>query len=150
MSSFWRTWLKVWCVGVGLFGLVLAGAAFEATSGPTRLVYGLIGGPAMLDMDATLRFSIALMGAVTLGWSVTMFAAIEAACLLGDRGRPVWRLITVSLGVWYVVDSSLSVATGFGLNAVSNTLIVAAYLVPVLMSGVMRGPAQDRTAPQRA
>ena len=31
MSTFWRNWLLVWSVGVLIFGVVLAGGAFEAT-----------------------------------------------------------------------------------------------------------------------
>ena len=36
MNGFWKTWLNIWCLGVGLFGLVLAGGAFAATSGPVE------------------------------------------------------------------------------------------------------------------
>jgi hypothetical protein len=43
--------------------------------------------------------------------------------------------------VWYVVDSALSVATGFPLTRRRNTLILAAFLAPVLGSGVLGSPA---------
>ncbi|WP_421931097.1 hypothetical protein [Phenylobacterium sp.] len=138
MTRFWRTWMTGWCWGVALFGLVLAGAGLEATSGPTRLIFGLLDGPEALELNAQMRFSVALMGAVTLGWALTLLAAIGAAHQLGERARTTWRGITASLLVWYVLDSSLSVATGFGLNAVSNTVIFAAFLVPILRGGVLR------------
>jgi len=138
MTIFWRNWLSAWCWGVALFGLVLAGAGLEAPSGPPRLIFGLLNGPNSPVLNAQMRFSVALMGAVTLGWALTLRVALGAAHALGDRARPTWRGITVSLLVWYVVDSSLSVATGFGLNAVSNTVIVAAFLLPILRGGVLR------------
>jgi hypothetical protein len=137
MSGFWRSWLIGWCGAVGLFGVVLAGGASEATSGPTRIVFDLLNGPGELVLAPLLRFSLAVLGAVTIGWSVTLLAAIRAASQLGKSGRPIWMLITVSVLSWYVIDSSLSIATGFGLNAVPNTGFVAAFLLPVIRSGVL-------------
>lgn len=139
MTAFWRTWLTVWCWAVGVFGVVLAGAAFEPTSGPARLILGIMNPTAAGEFDALHRFSIGLVGAVTLGWGLTLLAAIQAAVRLGDR--QLWLGITGAAIVWYVVDSVISVATGFALNAASNTLIVAAYLLPVLRSGVLSAPA---------
>ena len=138
MTIFWRNWLSAWCWGVALFGLVLAGAGLEATSAPTRLIFGILGGPEPLDLDAQMRFALAITGAVTLGWAITLRAALAAAYELGARARPVWVGITTGLLAWYLLDSSLSVATGYGLNAVPNTIIAAAFLVPILRGGVLR------------
>jgi hypothetical protein len=138
MPKFWRNWLTGWCGAVALFGLVLTGAAFAATSGPTRLLFALLNGPSPLDLDAQMRFTLAVLGAVTFGWSLTLVAAIQAAHQLDQRGRPVWRQITLSVLAWFVVDSGLSVATGYGLNAIPNTIFVLGFLAPVIRSGVLR------------
>lgn len=135
MSAFWRAWLIVWCGSVVVFGLVLAGGAFEATSGPVRLIFEGLQGPGELDLDPAMRFSLAVMGGVSIGWAVTMLMVIFAAIQLGDRARPIWVGLTVGLAVWFVIDSSLSVATGFGLNVVPNTVLIATYLIAVLASG---------------
>ena len=137
MTGFWRTWMTAWCWAVAAFGLALTGAAFEATSGPTRLLFAVLNGPEPLDLNAPLRFSEAVLGAVTLGWSVTLMAAIQAANLLGDRGRPVWGLVTASVVGWWAIDSALSIATGYGLNALPNTVFLAAFLLPILRSRVL-------------
>ena len=42
MSRFWRTWMIGGCWAVGLFGVILAASAFEATAGPTRLLFSLL------------------------------------------------------------------------------------------------------------
>ena len=141
MSSFWRNWLTVWCWAVGVFGAVLAGGAFDATSLPTRLFFGLLNGPAPLDLQAQARFSLGVLGAVTLGWSLTLAAAIRAAIQLGEQGRPTWLLVTASAVTWFVIDTPLSIATGYGLNAIPNVIFLAAFLAPVLASGVLRQPA---------
>lgn len=138
MSGFWRRWLTVWGFGVVAFGAVLTGAAFEATSGPTRVLFAILGGVQDLDLDAPQRFSIALMGAVTLGWGLTLLVVFGAAHRLGAEARSTWVGVTLGVLAWYVIDSALSVATGFAMNAVSNTVLLAGYLIPVLGSGAMR------------
>ena len=141
MSDFWKAWLVVWCWAVGLFGLVLAGAGLGATDGPARAVFALLAPGTAIELDQPMRFAVALMGAVTMGWSVTLLAAFRAAWALGDAAAGVWKLVTGGVLGWYVIDSVMSVATGFPLNAVSNTVLVAAYLLPVLRSGVLGGSA---------
>ena len=146
MTGFWRTWLTVWAWSIGAFGVVLIGAGFAATEGPTLWVMRALDGPGDLTMTPPLRFALALCGAVTLGWSLTMLAALRAAWQLGAAARPVWVAITVTVVGWYVVDSTLSVATGFALNAVSNTVFLIAYLIPVLRCGVLGDGAASTTA----
>ncbi|WP_312163222.1 hypothetical protein [Phenylobacterium sp.] len=139
MSGFWRTWMAGWCWAVAAFGALLAGGAVEATSGPVRLLLEVLNGPAVVTLDDTARFSLAVLGAVTIGWSLTLLAAIDAACRLGAQGRPIWRLIAISLAVWYVIDCVLSVVTGFGLNVIPNTVLTAAFLPPIV--GLLRRPS---------
>jgi len=143
MSDFQQTWLRVWCMGVAIFGLVLAGGAFEATQGPTMFLMTFMHSSTPEVYDETLRFAIGLMGAVTFGWALTTYQVFEAAHALGDRAGPIWRGVTLAWGLWFVIDGTISVATGFALNAVSNTVIMALYLVPVLGAGVLGRAGQD-------
>lgn len=138
MSAFWRGWLYVWCGLVIIFGLVLAGGGLAATSGVADMLFGVLGGPDDLTWTPHLRFSVALMGAVTMGWGLTFVATFMAAHRLGEQAGLVWRMATLGVIVWFVIDSALSVATGFALNAVSNAGLLAGYLIPVLATGVMR------------
>jgi len=138
MSTFWRYWLLVWCAGVLVFGLVLAGGAFEATSAPVRMIYGNLQGPADLVLDPAMRFTLAVMGWVSLGWAATMFLMMRLAFSFGDRARPVWMGLTLGVLVWFVTDSTLSVATGYGLNVVPNTLLLSTYLIAIFASGALK------------
>lgn len=137
MTPFWQTWLNIWCLLVFLFGVALAGVVCDATAGPVRLLLEHLH-PGDNIRDAPLRFGLGLQGALTMGWAVTMFAVFRAATQLGARGGPTWRLATFGLLGWYVIDSGISIATGYGLNAVSNTLLMIGYLLPVLASGVLK------------
>lgn len=139
MSNFWRTWLRVWCVAVGAFGALLAAGAFEATRGPVMLLYAILGGSQPV-FDPALAFSVGLMGAVTIGWSVTFYAAFEAAHALGAQGARIWRLITASVLAWYVIDGAISALTGFALNIAPNTALLIGYLIP-LAAARSRAPA---------
>lgn len=132
-------WMTAWCVAVGLFGIILVGGGFEATSTPIRLVYQFLGNIEQLDLHPPMRFTVAILGAVTIGWSLTLMAVIQASNQLEKRAsRLIWIAMTASIGIWYVIDSSLSIATGFWLNAVSNTIFSAAFLISVVCSGVLR------------
>lgn len=141
MSGFWRIWLRVWALGVALFGIVLASAAFEATSGPTRALFDAFGSPLPTPMDHTMHFALALMGAVSIGWAITLLAVFDAADRLGAGAAPIWRLVTLSVAVWFVVDSTLSVMTGIAMNAASNTVLLVAFMIPIVASGALKSSA---------
>jgi hypothetical protein len=72
-------WMTGWCGAVGLFGVLLVGGGFELTSGPVRVLFDVLNGPGELDLNPYLRFSLAILGAVTIGWSLTLMAVIQAA-----------------------------------------------------------------------
>jgi hypothetical protein len=138
MTGLWKTWINFWCWGVVLFGAVLAAGAFPATEGFVTWVYGLLGSaplpPGFLDAPG-MRFSVALMGAVTIGWGLTILFLLPA---IHAAGAPAWRGLTAALVIWFVIDGALSASTGFALNNVPNTALAIAYLVPVLASGVLK------------
>ena len=138
MTGVWMIWMRVWFGAALLFGVVLSLSAVPATDAPARLLLATVGGdPAAgeaLDLPA-MRFALGLTGALTVGWILTLMVAVRGA----EAVAPVrWRRILVAVLVWYVIDSAISVMTGFALNAVSNTLLTVGFLIPVLGSGVLR------------
>lgn len=138
MSSFWSGWLLVWCWSVLAFGALLVSAALPGFDGAARAVFSLFANSptnaASFDLPA-VRFGLGLQGALTIGWGMTMFAVFAAAKTVG---APIWRSFTIALLVWYVIDSAISMATGFWINAISNTVVMIGYLVPVLVSSVLK------------
>jgi hypothetical protein len=126
--------LRLWSAAVALFGLALCGGAFAGTDAFVAAIYRLVGAG---DMAFTpeLRFSIGLMGAVSLGWGLSLYAvAASSGDVPGARAPALWRRIARATAAWFVIDSFISVATGFGLNAVSNLFIFGAMLA-ILWSG---------------
>lgn len=140
-SPFWQSWFYGWCVSMVLFALLVAGGALEATDAPFRLMLGLVGGGEPIVMSPALRFSTGMLGGVFLGWIVAITFTLRIAVAMGSAGRPLWVASTLGLGAWYVIDSALSFATGFGLNVLPNTLALAFFSIGLIGSGVLRPEA---------
>jgi hypothetical protein len=139
MNKFWWDWLSIWSFAVIIFGLVLAGAGFAATDGIAAALFNFIG-PERYAPTLPLRFGIGLMGAVTMGWGGMFYIAFKAfQGLEATQAAPLWRLTVVVVLVWFVIDSSISIATGFWMNAVSNMVFTLLLLLPIMRTGVMRG-----------
>ena len=146
MTAFWKRWLNIWALVVAAFGLVLAGAGWPATDGGARLAMEIMGGSgAFAGFDTDLRFAVALMGAVTLGWGLTSFVLFQALFALEARAVPYWRMVLGFALTWYVVDSAASVANGYPLNALSNTVFIVLLAIPLVASGALG--VQRRSAP---
>ncbi len=138
MSGFWRTWFLVWCLSIGLFGVVLAGGALPATDGAVRVVLALTHGPTEPLFDPPLRFSLGVMGGVSIGWAVMLHFVLQEAIRQGAAGRPLWNAISAGMITWFVIDSTLSVATGYGLNVVPNLGLLGMYVVGLMQSGALK------------
>lgn len=138
MTSFWKSWMTVWCWATLALGALFAAAAVPALDGGARLFYDVVTWPieGYAFVGEGMRFTVAILGAVMIGWALTIFAMVRAAEALG---APAWRGLTFALVAWYIIDSTISVMSGIPGNAVTNTLFVAGYLAPVLASGVLRG-----------
>lgn len=138
MTVFWQRWLTMWCIGTGVFGLIFFGVGFPATTSIAGTIFSAFGNPLPSEPDRYLRFAISLMGAVTAGWAATSYAAFRAAWMLeGEASVAIWRQLTGAMVAWYLIDSFASIANGFALNAVSNTVLIVTYLAPILISGVL-------------
>lgn len=138
MTGIWRTIFNLTVAGAALFGVVLAGAGWPATSGPVEAIVGLLhpGGP--LAWTPSERFGIGLQGALTLMIVMLAWAAAEGADRAGAHSPSIWRKIMWATLAWYVVDSAISCANGFWPNAISNTLLTIGFVGPILLSGALR------------
>lgn len=110
----------------------------EATSSPVRLIFSMLHRDGLIAFDPPLRFSLAVLGAVSFGWAVMLFLIIDTAIDLGEAGRPLWNAMTGGLFSWFAIDSTLSVVTGFGLNVLPNVLLAAMYFIGLTGSGVLK------------
>lgn len=144
--TFWEHCLHAWVWMTIGFGLLFAGAGVSGLDGGAGLFYWVVSGGTVDagDFDAPgMRISVSLVGAVMLGWGCAMLA-VWRAC---GADAAVWRGLSRAVLIWYVVDSALSVATGFAFNAASNTAFVALFMVPAVQLGFFsRGTASRSPA----
>ena len=137
MARLWRRWVISWCYLVLALGLVFAGSAWPQTDAAVRLFYDVIYWP--LDGQSgwheSLRLTAAILGAVMMGWALTLLTLVQTA--LKQPQLSLWRPMTGSILVWWVIDSSISMALNTPGNALSNTGFLLLYLIPVLASGVL-------------
>lgn len=143
MSAIWRHWLISWCYLVLGLGIVFAGSAWPHTDLPVRLFYDVIYWPidGRSGWHESLRLTAAILGAVLIGWSLTLLTLVRTA--MKQPHLALWRPITGAILVWWFVDSSISLALHTPGNAMSNTGFLLLYLIPVLGGGVLKrqGPA---------
>lgn len=127
-NQLWDRWLAAAIGLVGLLGVVLALAAGPATEAFDRLFFG---GPGPVP-DGAAREYLALvyriLGAVLVGWTVALAAAWRA---LRRRERGAWWTVAASVGVWFVVDTTYSLTSGFPANALLNLGLAALVAVPL-------------------
>lgn len=136
MTGFWKSWMIVWCWAALGFGVVLALAALPGPDIVAAHYYDVVEWPidGPVAFEPRERFTAAVLGAVMIGWAITIFGMVKAA---ETGGAPVWRTLTTAIVVWYVVDSGLSIVSGYPVNAVANTVFLATYLCAVFGSGVL-------------
>jgi hypothetical protein len=145
MTSFWRNWMQTWCWATLVFGVVLAAAAAPGLEAPTVMFYDFVHWP--LDGASSwaenVRFTCGVLGAVMIGWALTIFTLVDVAKRVApDVSRTIWRGMTMAMMVWFVVDSAISVMTDAPVNALSNTVFLATYLIGVFGSGVLKNAAR--------
>ena len=71
-----------------------------------------------------------VLGAVILGWVVTMLAVVHLGAQTGDERW--WAVLVVGLVTWFVVDTGFSLAVGSWQHALFNVAF-AVVLVPALL-----------------
>ena len=120
---------------IGAYGWILAAAGgyfwtaiIPPLDGGVRLFYAAVGHPPGDDLFVTpgMRLTASLLGAVMVGWGLTMVAAARAAA-----GASLARSVGAAVIAWYLVDSGASIAAGYPLNALSNTVFAALFFAPL-------------------
>jgi len=137
MSPFWQAWFRFWLISMVLFALIIAGGALPATDAPLRMGLALVSMGPPADLTPAGRFMTGILGGVFLGWMVMLWLVVRQAIAMGHAGRPLWLAATIGMASWYALDNALSLATGFGLNLVPNTLALGTFLIGVVRSRVL-------------
>jgi hypothetical protein len=137
--DFHRFWLKVTAVIVGSFAPVFFLGTMPATIEPARWTLDLLSWPidgGTTYASADTRFLSALTGGFLLGWSVLIWCLSSRVYDLAPEA--VRKSVVAGVLAWFVLDSSGSIASGNGSNAVFNIIVL------IVAVGPLWRPATDR------
>ena len=77
-----------------------------------------------------VRFVYGVLGAVMIGWMVSLLFLIAGP--FRERTRFGWCAVTTSVLIWFVVDSSFSIWVGFWENAAFNAGFLLLFAPPII------------------
>lgn len=128
---FWHRWL----LGATAFTAVF-GAALLVFPNALQPIFNALFFPsadtnALFSQEAVryISFIYTIVGAVMIGWSIALWFIITHGLARGEQWA--WRALAVSVGAWFIGDTAMSLALGFAPNAVSNSLFLVLYAIPL-------------------
>ena len=131
VSRFWVRWLLAISVGVILFGLCLVAAPTLTRQVFSWLFYG---SPVRLNAfgDEQVRyisFTHAVIGGVMVGWGTALLLITRE--LIATGSRLGWQLLAMSLGAWFIPDTTYSLISGYWQNAALNGVFFCLFALPL-------------------
>lgn len=126
----WITWLTGVLVIVLLYALLLVLAGSLAGSLFDLLGFGP---PASIDTPEVrdyLRLPFMVLGAVMAGWSLLMLLIVRGPLKEGAAWAP--RFLLLAVGLWFVLDTGMSLVLGFPTHALFNLPFALALGIPLL------------------
>jgi hypothetical protein len=120
-----KTWLKVTAIVVGVGGPIFFLGTMPQTDEVARLTLDILSWP--LDGATTYdspdtRFLSALTGGFLLGWGVLIWCLSAFVYDLAPEG--VRRSVLAGLLAWFMLDSTGSILSGNGSNAIFNVFVL--------------------------
>jgi hypothetical protein len=124
------TYLEGLVLGLASFSLLLPLAPKAGAGAFTLMIYGDTSFPRGFSAEAVsyIRLTNAVLGAVMAAWFVTMFVLLRRLGL----APAVRSALLIGLTVWFVPDTTYSIASGYWQNAVLNSVMLA-LLMPALL-----------------
>jgi hypothetical protein len=131
-QSFHKFYLKVTAITIGSFGPIFFLGTMPVTSFPAAWTLDFLSWP--LDgvqnyEAATTRFLSALTGGFLFGWGVCVWCLRK--WVYDKTPDEVRKSVVVGLLAWFVLDSSGSIASGNGSNALFNCVVLIIGVGPL-------------------
>lgn len=122
-------WLETVLILVLLYSVLLVFAG--ATAGSLFSWFGF-GPDESIDTDAVrdyLRLPYMVLGAVMAGWLFLMIQIVRGP--LKENSPWAWTYLVRSLGLWFILDTGMSLVLGYPMHAVFNIPFAIALGVPL-------------------
>lgn len=131
---FWQKWLLALGGVIVVFGLALAvfnqtplfDALFNRQINPVFWADNAV----TPQIRAFQQWVYGVLGATMAGWGV--FIVFIAREPFRRRERWAWNCLAVGIGLWFVVDTTLSIAANVIFNAAFNSLLLVLIALPLI------------------
>ena len=132
---FWDGWLITVTAGIIAFSVSLVALPQLSQTLFDNLFARQLATHQPLEPSAAdyVRFVYGVLGAVMIGWMVSLLFLIAGP--FRERTRFGWCAVTFSVLVWFVIDSSFSIWVGFWENAAFNTGFLFLFAPPIIATG---------------
>jgi hypothetical protein len=127
------TCLKAAAASTIVLGLLMAAAASIRFAAPAAFLLDLVFYPvdaAQTMQDPALRLLSAIGGGLAVGFGSAIW--LVANHLVPRDPALARKIILVSLGAWFLVDSTGSIVSGGHWNVLGNVLFLLAFAIPAL------------------
>lgn len=132
IPQFWFRWLYAVVIGVMLFGVFMFLTPDVAKAFFSTLFYAdatLIDTHFGAEGIRYIELMHGVTGAVILGWAVALFLVLKGPFRRGER--EAWLIFAISLAIWYVPDTIISLSSGFWQNALLNLVFAVLFAIPL-------------------
>ncbi len=130
MFNFWRRWLQAMIILIILFSLYLTYSAFDGGLSQFNTLFFENSIPE--GVITYQRWVSGLLGSVWMAYGIALLFITDNS--FDNRERWAWNCITVSLLVWFLVDSFISFFLGVGINAIGNSIYFVLIILPLLFT----------------
>jgi hypothetical protein len=131
--DFWQRWLFALSILITVFGIGLT----LLSGTPVFDLFNDQINPAFWetkDLNAQTQdfqqWIYGVLGATMAGWGVFFVFIVRTP--FRKRERWAWNCLAAGLGLWYVLDTALSLIFKVTFNVVFNTLLLVLVLLPLL------------------
>lgn len=129
--NFWWRWLVAADIIVIVFGATQSLLPNLVRQGFSLMVFGSADYMESFPPDAIRYITLAhaIMGAVMIGWGVSMMYTLLTQFRNGEWTG--WISIAIALTLWFIPDTVMSILTGFWQNAVLNIGFILLFVIPL-------------------
>ncbi len=137
-TKFWQNWLKIVMGGVMLYALGLILFPHIMHDLFTRLFFANAESVQQIGEgdEPYIQLVYGVLGAVMVGWMVALLPLVSRI-----TQRDTWNIMAWSIGVWFVLDTSMSLVIGSFAHAVFNLPFFILLAIP--LGGIYRTFLRD-------
>ena len=131
---FWQQWLLWACISTVVLGVTLAFFDVRLLPGFLEAVSTTLWGTATMPSDVVTyhRFAHAVLGSTIASWACVL--AFVAHIPFRAREPWAWWCVLASLGVWFPLDTAMSLYFGVWPNAIFNVVALLFIGTPLIFT----------------